>query len=136
MLKTQCNSIKTPKIITLCGSSKFTDIMAVCAWLLEKEEGANTMGLHLLPGWYCKGKIPDHLAEHENVSKQMDKLHLTKIDISDEIFVVNCNDYIGDSTKKEIKHAQNKNIKIRWFTHDYIGTKALKIFEEYFFPCL
>jgi len=37
-----------PKIITLCGSSRFVDVMAVVGWLLERDEGAITMGLHLL----------------------------------------------------------------------------------------
>lgn len=41
--------MKKPKIVTLCGSSRFVGIMAVCAWLIERDEGAITMGLHLLP---------------------------------------------------------------------------------------
>ncbi|KKK90129.1 hypothetical protein LCGC14_2726140, partial [marine sediment metagenome] len=45
--------VEKPKVIVLCGSSRFCDLMAVCAWLLEKEEKAITMGLHLLPQWYC-----------------------------------------------------------------------------------
>jgi hypothetical protein len=35
----------------------------------------------------------------------LDMLHLRKIDISDEIFVVNVNGYIGESTKREIEYA-------------------------------
>jgi hypothetical protein len=41
--------VDKPKIVVLCGSSKFVDIMAVCAWLIERDEQAMTMGLHLLP---------------------------------------------------------------------------------------
>ena len=111
------------KIITLCGSSRFCDVMAVCAWFLEREEKAITMGLHLLPVWYA-GDIPDHLAEHEGVADEMDSLHLKKIDLSDEIFVVNRYDYIGKSTTKEINYAQKTNKKIRWYTHDLIGKKV------------
>ena len=108
------------KIITCCGSSKFVDIMAVCSWLLERDEKAIVMGLHLLPRWYPN--CPDHhLAEHEGVAHEMDALHLKKIDISDEIFVVNFEDYIGESTKREIEYAISKNKEIRWFTCDYIG---------------
>ncbi len=115
-----------PKIITICGSSRFCDIMAVCGWLLEREEGVIVMGLHLLPNWY-----PDvsdhHLAEKEGVADQMDELHLRKIDLSDEVFVVNYEDYIGDSTKREIAYAKRQIIhhsavkRIRWYTHDPIG---------------
>lgn len=110
------------KVIVLCGSSRFVDIMAVCGWLLEKNEKAIAMGLHLLPEWYCKNNIPHHLAEHEGVADQMDELHLRKIDLSDEIFVVNYENYIGDSTKKEIAYAQKNEKLIRWYTHDQIGS--------------
>lgn len=112
-----------PKIVTMCGSSRFCDVMAVCAWLIEREELAVTMGLHLLPGWYA-GNIGDHLAEHENCANEMDSLHLQKIDLSDEIFVVNLEDYIGESTAREIAYAEKKGVHIRKFGSDYIGEKC------------
>lgn len=123
-------SIKKPKIVVLCGSSKFVAIMAVCAWLIEKEEHAITMGLHLLPYWYCKNDIPDHLAEYEGVADEMDELHLRKIDLADEIFVVNFNDYIGESTKNEIKYTKKLNKNIRWFSHDKIGEKVSNLLNK------
>ncbi|MBL1436541.1 MAG: hypothetical protein COB08_010125 [Rhodobacteraceae bacterium] len=111
------------KIVTLCGSSKYTDIMAVCAWLIEKNENAIAMGLHLLPIWYpdCP---PDHLAEHEGVADQMDALHMRKIDISDEVFVVNFKGYIGDSTRNEIAYAVSIGKPVRYFTDDPIGIEV------------
>ena len=116
------------KIVTMCGSSRYCDIMAVCAWLIEKQEHAATMGLHLLPRWYCK--VDDHLAESENISEEMDKLHLRKIDMSDEIFVVNCNDYLGKSTLREVEYTMSKKIPIRWYTHDPVGLAVQKFLEE------
>ena len=112
-----------PKIVTLCGSSRFCDVMAVCAWLIERDEGAIAMSLHLLPGWYPN--CPEHhLAEHEGVAHSMDALHLQKIDLSDEIFVVNVNDYFGSSTANEIEHAKATGKVIRWFTHDPVGQRV------------
>jgi len=110
-----------PKIVVLCGSSRFVEIMAVCAWLIEKEEGAIALGLHLLPGWYSFSKVPHHLAEHEGVADQMDELHLRKIDLADEVFVVNYHGYMGDSTRREINYALEKKRRIRLFTEDPIG---------------
>jgi len=110
-----------PKIIVLCGSTRYVDIFAVTAWILERDEGAIVMGLHLLPGWYSSEEIPDHLAEHEGVKEHFDNLHMRKIDLADEIFIINKDDYIGNSTKREIEYAQSKNIPLRWYTHDYIG---------------
>ena len=109
------------KIVVLCGSSKFTDVMAVCSWLIEKEERAITMGLHLLPSWYGEKPIKSHLAEYEGVAEQFNELHLRKIDIADEIFVVNVSGYIGDDTRREIGYAESKNLRIRYFTDDPIG---------------
>lgn len=120
-----------PKVVTLCGSSKFCDVMAVCGWLIEKKENAICMGLHLLPQWYSKKPIPNHLAEHENVSEQMDKLHLKKIDLSNEVFVVNMDGYIGNSTSKEIEYATSQHIPIRYFSNDYIGKDVCKIILAY-----
>jgi hypothetical protein len=96
--------------------------MAVVAWLIEKNEGAIAMGLHLLPRWY-----PDvpahHLAEAEGVAEQMDELHLRKIDIADEIFVIDWEDYIGKSTSKEIQYAKDNEVPVRYLTHEskYMG---------------
>lgn len=120
-----------PKVVVLCGSSRFVDMMAVCAWLIEREENAISMGLHLLPEWYCRGEIPDHLAEHEGVAQAMDALHLRKIDMADEIFVVNYDDYIGESTTNEIKYAKSKGKNIRWYTHDPIGDQAFGLLLKY-----
>jgi len=102
--------------------------MAVCAWLIERDEKAIVLSLHLLPHWYSKKHIPHHLAEHEGVADAMDKLHLHKIDMSHEIFVVNFNDYIGERTASEIAYAMDQGKKIRWFTHDPIGVAVRKIF--------
>lgn len=119
--------VVTPKIVTICGSSRFVDIMAVCAWIIERDEQAIVMSLHLLPWWYSNDLPDDHLAEHEGVADQMDELHLRKIDISDEIFVVNYGDYVGESTTKEIEHAKENGKDIRWFTHDPVGEKVTEI---------
>jgi hypothetical protein len=93
-----------PKIITLCGSSRFVAEMAVLAWELERDKSVIVMGLHLLPHWYIT-KCRDHVAEAEGVADEMDELHLRKIDLADRVLVVNLNGYIGESTAREIAYA-------------------------------
>lgn len=112
--------VDRPAVITLCGSSRFVQEMAVCAWLIERDQGAIAMSLHLLPTWYSNCPA-DHLAEHEGVAEDMDALHLKKIDLSDEIFVVNRGEYIGSSTSNEIAYAKNKGKRVRYYTRDPIG---------------
>jgi len=121
---------KLKPVTVMCGSSRYTDIMAVCAWLIERDEHRMTMGLHLLPAWYSKEPIPDHLAESENCAAEMDALHIAKIDAGDEIFVVNYQDYIGESTQREIEYAMSHNKRIRWFTHDPVGEKVSEIMNK------
>jgi len=119
-----------PKIVVICGSSRFVEIMAVCAWLLERDEGAIILSLHLLPSWYSAERIPDHLAEHEGCADHMNDLHLRKIDIGHEILVVNYGDYVGEDTAREVGYAMDNGKKIRWFTHDPIGVAVNKIIQE------
>ena len=42
----------------------------------------------------------------------LDEMHLAKIDMADEIFVINPGGYIGSSTKREIAYASDKGKKI------------------------
>lgn len=121
--------VMKPKIIVLCGSSRFVQEMAVCAWLIERDEKAIAMGLHLLPMWY-ENCPAHHLAEHEGVAEAMDELHLCKIDLADEIFVVDCGGYIGDSTRREIEYATEQGKGIRWYTMDPIGDAVEKMKVE------
>ena len=106
-----------PKVVCLCGSSRFIDIMAVVGWLLERDEGAITVGLHLLPQWYPD--VPEHhLGEAEGVAEQMDKLHLRKIDLADEVFVIDWDGYIGESTRKEIAYAVSNKKPVRYLKQE------------------
>lgn len=95
-----------PKIVCLCGSSRFVDRMAVLAWELEKQ-GAIALGINLLPQWY-QGVHPDHQAEHESAKEKLDELHLRKIDLADLVLVCNFDGYIGESTKNEIAYARKQ----------------------------
>jgi hypothetical protein len=93
-----------PRIVCLCGSSRFCDVGAVKAWELEKQ-GVMAIGMHLLPAWYPNVK-PDHMAEHEGVAAVLDALHLKKIEMADSVLVLNVGGYIGERTRIEIEHAK------------------------------
>lgn len=46
----------------------------------------------------------------------LDTLHLQKIDLADEVLVVNPGGYIGDSTRREINYALSHGKPVR-YTH-------------------
>jgi hypothetical protein len=50
----------------------------------------------------------------EEQAKLFERLHYHKIDMSDEILVINVNGYIGESTKKEIEYAVRTGKKVRY----------------------
>ena len=111
-------SAPRPKIVTICGSSRFVAESAVKAWELNKQ-GIATFFMPLLPMWY-PGVQEHHQAEAENVAANLDNLWLELIAMSDEIFVVNCsipgheNGYIGERTRIEINHALKLGKPVRY----------------------
>ena len=86
--------------------------MAILGWELEKQ-GAIVLGLHLLPQSYPK-VVADHQAEAEGLKEQMDELHLRKIDLCDEVLVINVDGYVGESTKNEIEYAEKAGKPIEY----------------------
>lgn len=46
--------------------------------------------------------------------EMLDDMHKRKIDMADEIFVINVGGYIGDSTRSEIDYAIEHGKKIRY----------------------
>lgn len=92
-----------PKIVVICGSSRFVQECAVKAWELNKQ-GIATFFMPTLPAWY-PGVQEHHQAEAEGAAKNLDDLWLRLIDMADEVFVMNCEGYIGERTEIEIQHA-------------------------------
>ena len=86
------------KVITMCGSLKFKDDMMYWAEKLALE--GNCVLSVIYPTKADKDAYTP--AEHD----LLDIEHKKKIDLSDAIFVVNKNGYIGSSTRSEIEYAK------------------------------
>jgi len=59
---------------------------------------------------------PSHGGESlgPETAAMLDELHLRKIDLADEVFVLNVDGYIGESTRKEIEYAEAHGKPIRY----------------------
>lgn len=93
-------------IITLCGSIRFKD-----EFMKVQEKLTLEGNIVLIPNFFNtinKEKID------LGTKKMLDKMHKQKIDISDEIYVINCGGYIGESTKNEIKYAKEMGKRISY----------------------
>ena len=47
--------------------------------------------------------------------EMLDDMHKRKIDMADEIFVINVGGYIGDSTRSEIEYAKEHGKAVRYY---------------------
>ena len=94
------------KVITVCGSLKFKEII---------QEEAEKLALN----GYCVLTPIFPFDKNLNINmKQLDcfkKAHFKRIELADEIYVVNKDGYIGDSTKLEIEYATKLNKVIRYY---------------------
>ena len=95
-------------IICLCGSTKFKEEF------LEVNKAFTLEGaIVLMPGVF--GHSGDKITDEEKT--KLDILHKYKIIMSDAIYVINKNNYIGQSTKKEIEFAKALNKPIYYYNN-------------------
>lgn len=87
------------KVITLCGSTKFKDEF------LKKQKRLTLEG-NIVISVGLFGHSGDDEVWNDNVKEMLDDMHKRKIDMADEIFVINKGGYIGSSTKSEIEYAK------------------------------
>lgn len=100
------NNNRKYKVITLCGSIKFKDIF------LKVQENLTLKGnIVFMPNFFTNIKKEEVSLD---TKKMLDEMHKQKIDMSDEIYVINLNGYIGESTKSEIEYANSKGKNISY----------------------
>lgn len=94
------------KVITLCGSARFKDEFT------KQEQILSLKGYIVLSPIFFDKEIQTKL---ERSKLEMLKLmHYKRIELADEILVINKYGYIGDSTKKEIDFAKKLNKIIKF----------------------
>ena len=91
------------KTYTICGSMRFEKEMQKIALGLETKHSMNII--------QCTYNV-DCLSLSVTDIYMLEQMHCQKIDISDGIYVVDINGYIGQSVKNEIEYAQQNNKKI------------------------
>lgn len=106
--------VKNYKVITLCGSTKFKDeFLRVQKELTLKGNIVISVGLF---GHSGDNEVWENMDDGTltKTKEMLDDMHKRKIDMSDEIFVINVNGYIGESTKAEIEYAIKTGKKVNY----------------------
>ena len=95
-----------PRVVCLCGSTRFKNEF-IQTYANETDRGYIVLSV---------GRFVPQAEQALGVKKkqQLDELHKRKIDLSDEVLVINVGGYIGDSTRSEINYALAHNKLVRY----------------------
>ena len=117
--------VKNYKVITLCGSTRFKDEFLQ----VQKEltlQGNIVISVRLF-GHAGDFEVWENMNEGTltKTKEMLDDMHKRKIDMADEIFVINVGGYIGDSTKSEIEYAKEHDKIVRYLENNLNRDKNL-----------
>lgn len=107
--------VKQYKVITLCGSTRFKDAFMEAQKRLTLESNiVISVGLF---GHSGDDEVWDGMDEGtlSKTKEMLDDMHKRKIDMADEIFVINVGGYIGDSTRSEIEYAKAAGKPVKYW---------------------
>lgn len=94
------------KVITLCGSTRFKKEF-------EEMNKCLTLEGNVVISVGCFGHAGDVFTDEQKV--MLDDIHRQKIEMADEIFVINKDSYIGKFTRAEIEYAKKLGKKINYY---------------------
>lgn len=102
-----------PKIVCLCGSTRFGEAFQN-ANLKETLDGkiVLSIGCNMKSDTEIFGHLPQ--SELKEIKQRLDELHKRKIDLADEVLILNVGGYIGESTRSELEYAKTNGKLIRY----------------------
>jgi hypothetical protein len=101
-----------PRVVCLCGSTRFYD-----AFQRANYEETMAGRIVLTVGFYLHTPEVNHREDVGCTPEEktmLDELHKRKIDLSDEILVLNVGGYVGESTRGEIEYAVKHRKVVRY----------------------
>lgn len=103
-----------PRIVCLCGSTRYWRTFQEAS-LRETLAGRIVLSIGAASGTDDEhfGNLPR--ADYDATKEQLDALHLRKIDLADECLFLNVDDYVGESTMRELLHARRQKKLVRWW---------------------
>ena len=102
------------KVITLCGSTRFKDAFMEAQKRLTLD-GNIVISVGLF-GHSGDSEVWENMDEGTLTATKtmLDDMHKRKIDMADEIFVINVGGYIGESTRSEIEYAKAQGKQVNY----------------------
>lgn len=110
-----------PRIVVLCGSTRFVDEFNRQRKQLT-EDGRIVLSIEVVTT-QSRDQDPQHV--DPELKYRLDELHKRKIDLADEVLVLNVDGYVGDSTKSEIEYADALAKPIRYLEPQHVAEGQL-----------
>lgn len=101
-----------PKIVCLCGSTRFKQ-----EFIKANFEETMKGNVVLSVGFFTHSDR-DIYEPTEDEKNALDDLHKRKIDMADEVLVIDINGYIGESTASGISYAEDVGVPVRYLTQE------------------
>jgi hypothetical protein len=103
-----------PTIVCLCGSTRFLEVFDAAS-LAQTLAGhiVLSIGSHRTPDSAALAHLAE--AERELALTRLARLHAHKIELADEVLVINVGGYIGQSTRREIEYAEKLGKPVRYW---------------------
>ena len=115
--------MEKPTIVCLCGSTRFSDAY-------RKANLDETLAGRIVLTIGCDFKSADALELTDEDKTRLDELHLRKIDLADEVLVLNVGDYIGESTGREVAYAIAAGKRVRYLESPCPSKMTAKLAQE------
>lgn len=105
--------MQRPTIVCLCGSTRFGEAF-------QRANLEETLAGRIVLSIGCNMRSDVELFadtshdELKRIKAALDELHKRKIDLADEVLILNVGGYIGESTASELAYAESLGKKIRY----------------------
>jgi hypothetical protein len=105
------------RVITLCGSTRFEAEFAEVNQRLTLD-GCLVISL----GMFSLPDLPgdDWTADRSDLKERLGALHLQKIRMADEVYIVDPGGYVGESTRREIAYATSLGKPVRYLSRERV----------------
>jgi hypothetical protein len=97
-------AVDRPRIVCLCGSLRFGSEFAA-----ERTRLTLDLAIVLAPEATEVSMLPPSLV------RSLGELHLRRIDLADEVRIVNPGGYVGEATRREIAYAEASGKRVTYF---------------------
>lgn len=106
-----------PTIVCLCGSSRFAEEFQQVSYDLTMA-GEIVLSIGLAPVATAQPGRGEGVGPSSVEKIALDELHQRKIDLADYVYVVDVDGYVGESTRSEIRYAEEHGTPVRYLSQE------------------